>query len=142
MTRPAVPEVVPDRGAAGGPCPGFCAHADCSTQRAMAGACCAYCRQPIGHSTRFYRVDDPPERAWQQDMSAWSSRLAHASCFEEAVQCSAIIGARIEASFLAAAALGTDPRKALRGLIDTRPELFNDPDGRAVVLFLQKVGGT
>lgn len=142
MTRPAVPEVVPDRGAAGGPCPGFCSHTDCGTQRAMAGAACAYCRREIGHSTRFYRVDEQPEGSWQQDSGAWSSRLAHEECLKAAMQCSAVLGARLEAPLLAAAAIGTDPRKALRGLIDTRPELFNDPDGRAVVLFLQKVGGT
>ena len=55
-----------------GPCKGECAHKDCAGTRSMAATLCLYCKKPIGYGVRFYRTE--------------ADGLAHALCFEEAIE--------------------------------------------------------
>lgn len=56
-----------------GPCKAACKHRDCGQTREDAGAACRFCAKPIGYGVGFYR-------------SRLSGELAHAICFEEAVE--------------------------------------------------------
>jgi hypothetical protein len=55
-------------GTSNGPCVDACAHRDCAATRQDATTECAYCKDPIGYNTRFYRID---------------GRFVHALCMEK-----------------------------------------------------------
>ena len=48
---------LPAPGTTVGPCAEPCAHVDCTATRKIAETCCAYCGEPIGYDTRFYRMN-------------------------------------------------------------------------------------
>jgi hypothetical protein len=56
-----------------GPCKTACKHRDCSQTKGEAAAPCRLCQKPIGYGVGFYR-------------SRLTGELAHAMCFEEAVE--------------------------------------------------------
>lgn len=66
-------------GTQAGPCAEDCQHTDCAATRAMADAECAYCDEPIGYETRFYRV-----REIEESSPKYATRpiYAHARCEE------------------------------------------------------------
>jgi len=66
-------EILPAPGTKLGPCKGQCKHRDCAQTREDATAPCRFCQQPVGYDKRFYR-------------SRLSGELAHAMCYEEAIE--------------------------------------------------------
>ena len=56
-----------------GPCREACKHRDCQQTRQDAAALCPFCRKAISYGVGFYRA-------------RLSGDLAHAMCFEEAVE--------------------------------------------------------
>jgi hypothetical protein len=65
--------ILPKPGSKVGPCKTQCKHRDCQQTKAEAAAACRFCGKPIGYGVGFYR-------------SRLSGELAHAFCFEEAVE--------------------------------------------------------
>lgn len=65
--------VLPKPGTKVGPCKGRCKHRDCAQTRSEAASQCQFCAKAIGYGVGFYR-------------SRLTGELAHAFCFEEAVE--------------------------------------------------------
>jgi hypothetical protein len=65
--------ILPKPGSKVGPCKSKCKHRDCGQTKAAAAATCRFCNKAIGYGVGFYR-------------SRLSGELAHAFCFEEAVE--------------------------------------------------------
>lgn len=65
--------ILPAPGTKVGPCKGKCSHRDCAKTKDDASAECRFCAKPIGYGVGFFR-------------SRLSGELAHAFCFEEAVE--------------------------------------------------------
>lgn len=56
-----------------GPCKATCKHRDCAQTKSDAATVCRFCQKAIGYGVGFFR-------------SRMSGELAHAFCFEEAVE--------------------------------------------------------
>lgn len=56
-----------------GPCKAQCKHRDCAQTKGDAAATCRFCQKAIGYGVGFYRA-------------RLSGELAHAFCFEDAVE--------------------------------------------------------
>lgn len=65
--------ILPAPGTKVGPCKAKCKHLDCAQTKAEAASPCRFCAKGIGYGVGFYR-------------SKLSGELAHAFCFEEAVE--------------------------------------------------------
>lgn len=65
--------ILPAPGTKVGPCKAKCKHRDCAQTKADAAAGCRFCTKAIGFNVGFYR-------------SRLDGGLAHAFCFEEAVE--------------------------------------------------------
>lgn len=65
--------ILPRPGTKIGPCKGKCQHRDCAQTKADALSPCRFCRKAIDYGVGFYRA-------------RLSGELAHAFCFEEAVE--------------------------------------------------------
>lgn len=114
---------LPAPGSKVGPCKTDCNHRDCAITRCMAAAPCLCCRRPIGFECAFYQPFGPPERAWQADLSSWSQRLAHASCYEQAEEDARDLPKLIGTIALARIILlEQDPKAALADLLSDNPE--------------------
>lgn len=83
---------LPKPGTKYGPCDEPCMHKDCACTRAMAEARCIHCDKPIEYETPFYQVESPPPLDRQGDSHAWADALAHATCHENRVECTACGG--------------------------------------------------
>lgn len=65
--------VLPKPGSKVGPCVKRCKHRDCAQTKQDAAEACRFCQKPIGYDVGFYRA-------------RLSGELAHAFCFEDAVE--------------------------------------------------------